>query len=348
MEKLKNLWDNKLWFKILVIVVILALSYWFGIIAILLGMILFIYAIVTVIRKYILKKNTRFKARYILLSFLALTIMGGYGYAQTHPEEMEQSRIRQQDAKAKKAEDAKKVAEAKKSADAKKAEDAKKAAEAKKSADAKKAEDAKKAAEAKKSADAKKAEDAKKVAEAKKAADAKKAEDAKKVAEAKKAADAKKAEDAKKAAEAKKAADAKKAEDAKKAAEAKKSAKAKKAEDAKNAAEAKKATEESNFYSAMTSAAQTVNNNLGSTAIDSIDKGSIYPVLDVQLNIIFASYTNMEIKSLVQTLNESLVQIAINNGQTHPQIKYYISGVSIGENRSILNPSEVKFNSNLK
>ncbi len=294
MEKLKNLWDNKLWFKILVIVVILALSYWFGIIAILLGMILFIYAIVTVIRKYIFKKNTRFKARYILLSFLALTIMGGYGYAQTHPEEMEQSRIRQQDAKAKKAEDAKKVAEAKKAADAKKAEDAKNAAEAKKAAKAKKAEDAKKAAEAKKAADAKKAEDAKNAAEAKKAADAKKAEDA------------------------------------------------------KNAAEAKKAAEESNFYSAMTSAAQTVNNNLGSTAIDSIDKGSIYPVLDVQLNIIFASYTNMEIKSLVQTLNESLVQIAINNGQTHPQIKYYISGVSIGENRSILNPSEVKFNSNLK
>ncbi|WP_205288416.1 hypothetical protein [Lactococcus cremoris] len=330
MEKLKNLWDNKLWFKILVIVVILALSYWFGIIAILLGMILFIYAIVTVIRKYIFKKNTRFKARYILLSFLALTIMGGYGYAQTHPEEMEQSRIRQQDAKAKKAEDAKNAAEAKKAADAKKAEDAKNAAEAKKAAKAKKAEDAKNAAEAKK------------------AADAKKAEDAKNAAEAKKAADAKKAEDAKNAAEAKKAADAKKAEDAKNAAEAKKAAKAKKAEDAKKAAEAKKATEESNFYSAMTSAAQTVNNNLGSTAIDSIDKGSIYPVLDVQLNIIFASYTNMEIKSLVQTLNESLVQIAINNGQTHPQIKYYISGVSIGENRSILNPSEVKFNSNLK
>ena len=52
MEKLKNVWDDKLWFKILVIVVILALSYWFGIIAILLGFILFIYAIVTVIKKY--------------------------------------------------------------------------------------------------------------------------------------------------------------------------------------------------------------------------------------------------------------------------------------------------------
>ena len=112
--------------------------------------------------------------------------------------------------------------------------------------------------------------------------------------------------------------------------------------------EAKKTAIENNFYSAMTSAAQTVNNNLGSTAIDSIDKGYIYPAVDVQLNIVFASYTNMEIKSLVQTLNENLVKVAIDNGEANPQIKYYISGVSIGENRSILNPSEVKFNSNLK
>ncbi len=35
----------------------------------------------------------------------------------------------------------------------------------------------------------------------------------------------------------------------------------------------------------MSSAAQTVNENLGNTAIDSIDRGSIYPVADVQLNI---------------------------------------------------------------
>lgn len=70
MEKLKNLWDDKLWFKILVIVVILALSYWFGIIAILLGFILFIYAIVTVIRKYIFKKIPDLK--YVIYFLVSL------------------------------------------------------------------------------------------------------------------------------------------------------------------------------------------------------------------------------------------------------------------------------------
>jgi colicin import membrane protein len=61
----------------------LALSYWFGAIAIFLGVNLFVYAIVTIIRQYIFKKNTRFMVRYIFISFLALTIIGGYGYSDT-------------------------------------------------------------------------------------------------------------------------------------------------------------------------------------------------------------------------------------------------------------------------
>lgn len=112
--------------------------------------------------------------------------------------------------------------------------------------------------------------------------------------------------------------------------------------------EQKDSIKENDFYEAMSSAAQTVNENLGNTAIDSIDRGSIYPVADVQLNIIFASYSNMEIKSLVQTLNENLAKIAYSKGENNPQFNYYISGVKIGENRSIMDPSEVKFNSNLK
>ena len=112
--------------------------------------------------------------------------------------------------------------------------------------------------------------------------------------------------------------------------------------------EQKDSIKENDFYEAMSSAAQTVNENLGDTAIDSIDRGSIYPVADVQLNIIFASYSNMEIKSLVQTLNENLAKIAYSKGENNPQFNYYISGVKIGENRSIMDPSEVKFNSNLK
>ena len=112
--------------------------------------------------------------------------------------------------------------------------------------------------------------------------------------------------------------------------------------------EQKDSIKENDYYEAMSSAAQTVNTSLGTTAIDSIDKDLFYPAANVKLNIVFASYSNMEIKSLVQTLNESLVKIAYSKGEDNPQFHYYISGVEIGENRSIMNPSEVKFNSNLK
>ena len=185
MKKLEDLWNNKLWFKILTIVIALVVSYLFGAFAVFIGILLFIYAIITLIRKYVLKKPTRFKVRYIFISFLTLTIIGSAGYAQMHPEELAKSRLEQQ--KAKKEADEKKAAEAKKAADEKKAAEAKKAADEKKAAEAKKAADEKKAAEAKKAADEKKAAEAKKAADEKKAAEAKKAADEKKAAEAKKA-----------------------------------------------------------------------------------------------------------------------------------------------------------------
>ena len=148
-------------------------------------MLLFIYAIITAIRKYVFKKPTRFKVRYIFISFLALTVIGSVGYAQMHPEELAKTKLEQQEAK--KADDEKKAAKAKKAADEKKAAESKKAADEKKAAEAKKAADEKKAAEAKKAADEKKAAEAKKAADEKKAAEAKKATDEKKAAEAKKA-----------------------------------------------------------------------------------------------------------------------------------------------------------------
>lgn len=112
--------------------------------------------------------------------------------------------------------------------------------------------------------------------------------------------------------------------------------------------EQKDSIKENDYYDALSSAAQTVNTSLGTNAIDSIDRGYSYPAANVNLNIVFASYSNMEIKSLVQTLNESLVKIAHSKGVDNPQFHYYISGVEIGENRSIMDPSKVKFNSNLK
>ncbi|WP_270324538.1 hypothetical protein [Lactococcus petauri] len=137
MKKLEDLWNNKLWFKILTIVIALVVSYLFGAFAVFIGILLFIYAIITLIRKYVLKKPTRFKVRYIFISFLTLTIIGSAGYAQMHPEELAKSRLEQQ--KAKKEADEKKAAEAKKAADEKKAAEAKKAADEKKAAEAKKA-----------------------------------------------------------------------------------------------------------------------------------------------------------------------------------------------------------------
>ena len=160
MKKIMVLWNEKLWFKILTIVIALIASYLFGAFAVFIGMLLFIYAIITAIRKYILKKPTRFKVRYIFISFLALTVIGSVGYAQMHPEELAKTKLEQQEAK--KADDEKKAVEAKKAADEKKAAEAKKAADEKKATEAKKAADEKKAAEAKKAADEKKAAESKK------------------------------------------------------------------------------------------------------------------------------------------------------------------------------------------
>ena len=122
MKKIIDLWNDTLWFKILTILILVSVSYWFGSLAIFVGMILFIYAIVTLVRKYIFKKTTRFKARYILLSFLAMTFIGGYGYSQTHPEEISKTRLEQQkrteETEAKKQAETKKQAKAKKQAEA--------------------------------------------------------------------------------------------------------------------------------------------------------------------------------------------------------------------------------------
>lgn len=98
MEKFVDLWNKTLWFKILSIIIIATLCYWFSTLAILAAMILIIYAIITIIRKYILNKPTRFKALYIFIIAIILTIIGSYGYAQNHPEEMVKTNIEQQKA----------------------------------------------------------------------------------------------------------------------------------------------------------------------------------------------------------------------------------------------------------
>ncbi|MCR8687336.1 MULTISPECIES: hypothetical protein [Lactococcus] len=314
MKKLEDLWNNKLWFKILTIVIALVVSYLFGAFAVFIGILLFIYAIITLIRKYVLKKPTRFKVRYIFISFLTLTIIGSAGYAQMHPEELAKSRLEQQ--------------------------------KAKKEADEKKAAEAKKAADEKKAAEAKKAADEKKAAEAKKAADEKKAAEAKKAADEKKAAEAKKAADEKKAAEAKKAADEKKAAEAKKAADEKKAAEAKKAADEKKAAEAKKA----NVQNAVQSSVDYINSSVAEsvgvndTVINDYsiqDSGAIY--FDLNDMFMSGSISDTELKVMLNNINSRLISDT-ESAMDAQMFKYYVGGysVQIAENRTIMNKYEVK------
>ena len=314
MKKIIDLWNEKLWFKILTIVIALIASYLFGALAVFIGMLLFIYAIITVIRKYVLKKPTRFKVRYIFISFLALTVIGSIGYAQMHPEELAKTKLEQQ--------------------------------KAKKEADEKKATEAKKADDEKKAAEAKKADDEKKAAEAKKADDEKKAAEAKKVADEKKAAEAKKAADEKKAVEAKKAADEKKAAEAKKAADEKKAAEAKKAADEKKAAEAKKANIQNSVQSSVDYINSSVAESVGvnDTVINDFsiqDSGAIY--FDLNDMFMSGSISDTELKVMLNNINSRL--ISDTESVIDAQLfKYYVGGysVQIAENRSFMNKYEVK------
>ncbi|USI64778.1 hypothetical protein LMK05_07995 [Lactococcus petauri] len=314
MKKIIDLWNEKLWFKILTIVIALIASYLFGALAVFIGMLLFIYAIITVIRKYVLKKPTRFKVRYIFISFLALTVIGSVGYAQMHPEELAKTKLEQQ--------------------------------KAKKEADEKKAVEAKKADNEKKAAEAKKADDEKKAAEAKKADDEKKAAEAEKVADEKKAAEAKKAADEKKAAEAKKAADEKKAAEAKKAADEKKAAEAKKAADEKKATEAKKANIQNSVQSSVDYINSSVAESVGvnDTVINDFsiqDSGAIY--FDLNDMFMSGSISDTELKVMLNNINSRL--ISDTESVIDAQLfKYYVGGysVQIAENRSFMNKYEVK------
>jgi nucleoid-associated protein YgaU len=186
------------------------------------------------------------------------------------------------EAKAKQAEDARRLAEVLKAAEAKKvdevrtaaarqAEEARRVAEAEKAAEAKKADEVRMAA-AKQAEDARQAEEARRAAETRKAAeearvaaeraeDARKAEEARRVAEAQKAAEAKKAEEArvaaaKQAEEARRVAEAQKAAEAKRAEEARVAAAAKQAEEARRVAEAQKAVEAKKAEEARVAAAK--------------------------------------------------------------------------------------------
>ncbi|WP_270330048.1 hypothetical protein [Lapidilactobacillus dextrinicus] len=81
---------------------------------------------------------------------------------------------------------------------------------------------------------------------------------------------------------------------------------------------------------------------IGSDLVDSIDS-DVSNVYQVNLNSVIGSGTNMQMKDLVSQINITLYNELSNNGSENPKFNYYLSGLKIGENKVILNPSEVKF-----
>jgi len=135
-----------------------------------------------------------------------------------------------------------------------------------------------------------------------------------------------------KAAEAKAAADAK----AKADAEAKKAA----------AAKAKEADFDNKIIGAKDQVNQITQDSAGMDIINSITtKGN--HAYEIDFSSAVATVGSTEIKTLVNTVNQHLYKISVENGESNPIFYYYIGGMKIGENRSILAPDEVKFNSNL-
>lgn len=78
------------------------------------------------------------------------------------------------------------------------------------------------------------------------------------------------------------------------------------------------------------------------TVIDSIEKLSSSSYY-VHLNVALSSMQSTELKVLIQTINQKLFEAANYVGETNPQFIYKINNLTVAENRSILDPSAVKF-----
>ncbi|MCZ9310653.1 cell surface protein [Weissella koreensis] len=76
MHKIKDLWSTTLWFKIVVILFAIFIAYSLPTFAIFVGFVIFIYSIVSYIKKFNLKKTTRFNPNYLLLAGVIPMIIG--------------------------------------------------------------------------------------------------------------------------------------------------------------------------------------------------------------------------------------------------------------------------------
>lgn len=101
------------------------------------------------------------------------------------------------------------------------------------------------------------------------------------------------------------------------------------------------------YYNSIQDAIDTVNSQLGMTAVERIQQTSVTPGIEIYLGYTIASYSITEIQIIISTLNQSLVSIARSQGVS-PRFYYYLGGQEVAVNRYITAPDEVKFTGILK
>lgn len=88
---------------------------------------------------------------------------------------------------------------------------------------------------------------------------------------------------------------------------------------------------------------ELINTSSGIAIIDSVEGTGVAPFINVNLNSSITQYSNLQIQSFINNLNESLVSIGRTNGYDFPAFYYYVDGIKVATNRYIVDPNEVNF-----
>ena len=115
----------------------------------------------------------------------------------------------------------------------------------------------------------------------------------------------------------------------------------------KNYQEETKKVDLEDYYNAIQNAINQVNTEVGYNSLE-MEKTYETPGIRITLSEDNASYSNNELRAIINALNKSLYNIAKSYGINSPRFYYTLSGEEVAVNRYIMAPDEVKFSGVLK
>lgn len=101
------------------------------------------------------------------------------------------------------------------------------------------------------------------------------------------------------------------------------------------------------FYNAIQEGVDKVNTQSGVHLLE-MERTSVTPGIKIILTENNASFSNKELRAVINALNKSLYKIAKSHGVNSPRFYYILSGEEVAVNRYIMAPDEVKFSGILK